>query len=211
MNPQLEYAIQICVVCCENVHKNRIDRHVCTHQERIACEYCEIEFKSTVHLLRHLDTSHINQKIYKCNRCQKLFGMHLLLDIHNQFHNRRDKENANKLKCISCSIVCSSSVHLERHQNFHCKLNGNSKCKIFFRGWTKITNIWLFVFFIAVEWHLCEMCGSGFNSINKLEQHTRLHKEQKFQCPICFQLLSNTSSLKRHIERHESSTSDEVH
>lgn len=120
--------IQVCIVCRENVSKNEIYRHLCMammvcEPRRKPCEHCGKQFSSTLNLLRHLDMAHMDKKIHKCDRCQQVFGMKLLMDYHMQSHDKIDQELANNLTCKICSIIFKSSLHFENHKVFHSEIS----------------------------------------------------------------------------------------
>ena len=45
----------------------------------------------------------------------------------------------------------------------------------------------------------CTICGKGYLSNRGLQLHMQAHRGRRFQCPLCPQLLSQSSSIKPHI------------
>ena len=56
--------------------------------------------------------------------------------------------------------------------------------------------------------HECTECHKKFASLYKVKRHMVVHRGSKIQCPVCGIIVSEQSSLKRHLRRiHDSLSS----
>jgi beta-xylosidase len=88
------------------------------------CEYCNSEFKSTSALNNHKNKAKYclliqgklehKEKVYKCERCEKILSSKQYLELHKQKCEGK-KEKIEEFKCEYCNKILSSKQYLENH------------------------------------------------------------------------------------------------
>lgn len=108
-----------CIVCWKKLDGVEIDQHLCASDEQfISCEYCELKFISTKHLLDHLNSHNDLITMYKCPDCPRFLGMDALMRYHQRYH----EENAKIFLCPKCAKAFNLAKKLEKHMKTH--MNG---------------------------------------------------------------------------------------
>lgn len=81
-----------CFVCSEKIRTTQIMAHICQKElKTIPCEYCSMEFDSTLGLQQHLNIFHKDAKeIKRCDICAIDFDMSLLYDFHMELKHAND-------------------------------------------------------------------------------------------------------------------------
>lgn len=131
---------------------------------------------------------HENKEAFKCPSCPKTFLSQYPLDVHwNDKHITQDKV------LITCDI-CHKGFAERWAFNAHLKSNHQTKEQ---RTWQCDHCGSTFTLRSEMMLHkkkkhsdqiscICETCGKGFPNIQRLNEHTALHKERKTQrCEIC--------------------------
>lgn len=107
-----------CVICCDRLTDVQLRFHLCRSGDKIiSCEYCPQTFVSISSVMAHLEKEHRDQRIHKCLDCKKYFSMKILMEYHNQLHEKKGKRDH---ICLTCNKAFFESGHLKNHiKNAH--------------------------------------------------------------------------------------------
>lgn len=107
-----------CVICRESLTDDQLRFHLCRSGDKIiSCEYCSQTFVSISSVMSHLENDHRDQRIHKCLDCKKYFSMKILMEYHNQLHEKKGKREH---ICPTCNKAFFESSHLKSHiRNAH--------------------------------------------------------------------------------------------
>ena len=170
------------------------------------CDTCEKCFRSRSLLMHHQFVVHpkLDDGIFKCEKCNKVFQSARSLVIHVQRHEQ-DNTNNKEFICDTCEKCFNSGTQLMHHQFvehptrvdgvFQCE-----KCKKVFQSARSLV--------IHVQRHIdntnkqfiCDTCGSLFSCKSILESHIqRVHvAERNFKCKVCAKDFLTRQNLKDH-------------
>lgn len=107
-----------CVICREALTDDQQRFHLCRSGDKIiSCEYCPETFVSISSIMNHLENDHRDKRIHKCLDCKKYFSMQILMEYHNQLHEKKGKREH---ICPTCNKAFFESSHLKGHiKNAH--------------------------------------------------------------------------------------------
>lgn len=107
-----------CVICREALTDDQKRFHLCRSGDKIiSCEYCPETFVSISSVMAHLENDHRDKRIHKCLDCKKYFSMQILMEYHNQLHEKKGKREH---ICPTCNKAFFESGHLKGHiKNAH--------------------------------------------------------------------------------------------
>ena len=82
--------MEACNLCEKHFKtKGSLDRHTrLVHGEnnaKVQCKICGKGLKSNIRLVEHLKNFHEKKKYFKCDHCEKAFGLKTILDQHIKF------------------------------------------------------------------------------------------------------------------------------
>ena len=151
---------------------------------KFKCTYndCNKKFKRLPPLQDHIARKHIDEKPFKCNRCDKCFVLRRLLNAHENYHSSKD-----------------SKRHVQKHtgkKEFKCQYNG---CDKSFKQ--KINLI------VHQRTHTGERpfqcqhdgCTKSFRTKAQLVVHQRTHTGEKpFKCDMCSKKFTQSANLRAH-------------
>lgn len=104
-------------------------RHLC-QGTNINCAYCDKTFVATIALLNHLDISHNEKTLFKCEKCAQFFSMALLKQYHMSQHLIERTEESKPFVCKICNKGFGTKISLRNHEEIHSdekrKLNQQS-------------------------------------------------------------------------------------
>lgn len=149
------------------------NRHLCQGTS-IACSYCNETFYATNALLNHLDHSHDEKTLFKCQKCAQFYSMELLKQIHMQQHIEIESEDSKPYGCSVCKKRFSTRLSLRNHKEIH------SEEKLF----------------------LCFECGKSFKTSSSLHTHRICHNEKTIQCPDCPMTFNRIAGFRKHRDVH---------
>ena len=65
-----------------------LNNHVMSHQRNdLVCNKCNLKFKEHFRLEEHIDNVHCNDRVYKCEKCEKEFNLNWRLKKHKRIHD----------------------------------------------------------------------------------------------------------------------------
>ena len=131
-------------------------------------------FSKKVDLRDHRRNSHLTQRRYHCDRCDKSFKKKSHLNEHKESHGR-------PLQCKLCKKVIKRKRNLRSHMKTY---HGNNQSDLSTRN--------------------CEKCDESFKKQRDLDKHIkRLHSENKpRKCNMCDKSFLYKSDLTRHQSSH---------
>lgn len=131
------------------------------------------------------DNTDLEQKVYECKHCQKMFIAEDYLKKHLIVHREKQKLNAkrNVYECEHCQKTFVSEKYLNRHLTVHTK-------KPIIEETQRV--------------YECTHCLKNFKSEKSLKQHLLVHSEmQLFECNVCFRNFRQKQHYTKHMSQHE--------
>lgn len=193
------------------------------------CAYCQREFKRKTHLNDHVRLVHERLRPYKCDFCERSFGLPRTLRIHIMGHTKerpftcnicqksfRQKTELNlhmnnhmsnsQFRCPICSHDRASQEDLEAHMSRHNNKEGY-QCSTCGRKFKKLCHLKEHddAVHLKLRPFICthNNCGKAFGARKTLYTHQRTHTgERPFNCNICSKQFSSKASLSRHLRSH---------
>lgn len=165
-----------CIVCgIKYILWDDFSQHLC-QGFAIQCSYCDESFVSTIALLNHLDISHDEKTLYKCEKCAQFFSMALLRQYHMAHaHHLNEKSDESKpFVCKTCKKGFRSKVSLRNHEEIHSDQ----------------------------KQLLCFECGKRFKTSSSLHQHRIGHSEKTLKCPDCPMTFNRIAGYRKHRDVH---------
>lgn len=186
-----------CRICMKKFTRCEYMQHLCKGTV-IDCEYCTNSFKTTVHLIKHINSNHKNHKNYKCYKCARSFHTKLLLEMHKPSHNQEKK----RFICDICGNRYRTRFQIKEHMEIN---HTDKRCKILLLLLYVFYYHWKYscLFFFSVAF-LCATCGKNFKTPTYLRAHIKRHTSAKLvACPKCPKRFFDKYGLKKHIEVHD--------
>lgn len=153
---------------------------------------CNQSFKTKEKLNRH-ETTHMPNRLYKYDICNKKFKTKNILD-HKKIHTLEKLFN-----CDKCNKSYRRKYNLQVHQRYHSG-DGLYKCKFCPKKFSSATsrNIHSKRKHTLIKTHWCKICSKGYYISTDLIQHIKIHdKSNYYYCNICKQYL-----IKHYFNRH---------
>uniref|UniRef100_A0A6P7EZR9 Zinc finger protein 664-like isoform X3 n=1 Tax=Diabrotica virgifera virgifera TaxID=50390 RepID=A0A6P7EZR9_DIAVI len=163
---------------CLQTHINRVHYHKFYY----TCSTCGKGFNDSVIFKEH-NNEHLGIKPFICVVCNKCFVYSRYMLIHQtRYHTVHIEGTLHKTQCSICLKVFSKIATLLKH--ITTKHNANPADKVEKR-------------------HLCDMCGKGFGTSDKLKIHYRIHTGDKpFGCHYCEKRFTKKDYLIMHERVH---------
>lgn len=169
-----------CDTCSKRfAHKETLSVHLPIHSKErsFKCTICPASFKIKQYLVGHQRT-HSLERPFKCTTCSASFKQKSNLNSHFRIH----KTDRKFFQCDACGKKLSSNSSLLKHQIFVHKTEERSE---------KFVNF------------LCVFCKRRFRSFLGLENHIRLHiNERPFMCKVCTKAYPSKKSFSCHGKKH---------
>lgn len=109
-----------CIVCgVRFILIDEFGRHLCQGCS-IQCAYCSESFLATTSLLDHLEHSHAEKTLFKCEKCGHFFSMLLLKQYHMALQHSNEESDESKLfVCKICKKRFGTKMSLRNHEEIH--------------------------------------------------------------------------------------------
>ena len=78
------------------------------------CSRCEKSFRTKPLLSAHVRAIHLDERPFKCKKCNKKFRRRAVLILHERIHT-----GEKPFTCDVCERPFNSKVHLKRHMKIH--------------------------------------------------------------------------------------------
>ncbi|KAG5667963.1 hypothetical protein PVAND_015922 [Polypedilum vanderplanki] len=157
--------------------KEKLARHLQTHDKKFNCEICERKFSSNYELNEHL-MRHENPNIFSCKICKKSFSTRTSLNTHSKLHKNLERN----LKCEHCDFVTHKIQSLKYHLTTHEKKKEKLK--------------------IGKNWLKCEKCDAILKTKASLWGHyKKVHQTERFECDFCGLKIKTKFSMKIHLDK----------
>ncbi|KAK3586814.1 hypothetical protein CHS0354_020025 [Potamilus streckersoni] len=136
---------------------------------------------------------------YKCNQCDKVFGLKGNLKQHMALHT-----NEKPFECNICGQTFTLKGNMKKHLQLH---NGDKKfqCKLCEKVFSTKGNLKQHVLnHDGSKPFGCRICHKTFRIKGNLTKHMALHEERPYKCDICFMPFTGEKRLAAHMLRHDS-------
>lgn len=108
-----------CIVCgIRFILWEDFSRHLC-QGSHIKCAYCDETFVATIALLNHLDISHDEKTLFKCEKCAQFLSMSLLKQFHMTQHLIERTDDKKPYMCNVCNKGFGTKISLRNHEEIH--------------------------------------------------------------------------------------------
>ncbi|TRY78529.1 hypothetical protein TCAL_08109 [Tigriopus californicus] len=197
------------LVCqpCQTVFpsQQKFEKHKLIHQKELQCRDCGKVFSDIKKYSKHLTNVHPNsmEGEYKCSKCSRSFEYPQNFVNHMKQHDTEDNGPIRKdYKCKHCQQLFPSkstlSYHVAKHvqSEFSCH-----RCPKKFKsdkGLKYHMNV-----HDGVHDYLCDDCGRGFITRQKLLQHRRAKHtfEKPYVCDTCGEGFTRSDKMNLHKRR----------
>ncbi|XP_055711458.1 zinc finger protein 99-like [Phlebotomus papatasi] len=191
--------IHLCSKCPKKFSaKYRLRLHELTHlskAERLQyqCPHCDSIFMQKGGLQSHINSVHLRDKPFICEKCGKGFGTKGALISHKLTHS-----DDRPFACSVCQKKFKSKRNCQIHETIH---SGSgfpcSHCNMVLKS--KGTH-WLHMRVHSnVKKYKCNYCGNEYKHSQTLKDHLIWHTGQRpYECPFCDKTFSNGSNYRSH-------------
>ncbi|XP_026224989.1 uncharacterized protein LOC113168214 [Anabas testudineus] len=189
-----------CKICHKAFSKQSIlSTHEWVHTEDKPhkCNLCPQSF-----ILKHqLDIhtmSHTGEKPYRCNVCNKSFSHLRALSLHKAIHTGQKN-----YPCQICGMRFIRHAKLKVHEKIHTVRDKPYLCDVCCKTFYLHGELKAHLKTHSNEKVLCYVCGNGLSSVEALNRHMEIHKdERKYRCSECGRGFNSRSTLRGHMRTH---------
>ncbi|XP_014099188.3 uncharacterized protein [Bactrocera oleae] len=206
-----------------------LDYHIKCHNsesqpQSMACPECKAPFTNWNSLHTHLWRTHkIDMELYSCELCSFKTPIYSrLLNTHSKIHY--DERN---YKCDQCEKAFKNTKQLKNHRRWHRNHNKSTTSPSAKRESSKRTDVSAsessgpallppssstsisdatqVPVTAARNFYRCKDCEAVFSHQKTLRDHLCKNAAAAIQCEVCDRVLTSRSSIKLHMQSHESS------
>ncbi|RZC32448.1 zinc finger protein 271-like [Asbolus verrucosus] len=188
---------------CGTTHKQLLDyvTHMRIHSDKMdfQCIFCDYATDNIVEITQHLNTSHVEEKPYTCDICNKHFPIFKWYKEHENDHN-----NLKPYQCDLCDKNFAYSRYLSVHKALVHKTNPDlHECVVCKKQYQHKNSLKLHMNSHTGNVSVCDVCGKILSSKEKLKFHLRTHTGYKpFCCTYCGKCFTKKPILVEHIRIH---------
>ncbi|KAH9492117.1 hypothetical protein Btru_027003 [Bulinus truncatus] len=164
-------------------HPKEMARHQAGHKRLLqtsnSCPECKKNFRSRMHLQRHMRDVHGPEiRPHLCDICGKAFKRTDALQQHKLVHISRTARRL-PFKCPTCGKAFRSQAHLKEHSSMHSSERPYlcQYCGAAFKT-QPVQRKHIMTLHIQPKTHICSMCCKQFNTKYALNRHEATHKAE---------------------------------
>lgn len=172
-------------------------KHTKVKSGHLNCVYgeCRTLFSNSTELKLHMaDHKKVRPK-YSCTKCSKLFPSTFSLEQHEKLHLivKNSVQNSTALNSKSATPKKSTGT-VFLCQYCGCGFSSLSKINLHLRKHETETP--------GVVKCLRKYCKKRFFSVSELQEHSDVHKQEKFKCNECCKFVETIREMRQHMLRH---------
>ncbi|CAG9763103.1 unnamed protein product [Ceutorhynchus assimilis] len=180
------YACDVCSHTSKKAYTFAVHMKTHSKDDTMVCPLCTYTTQRRTCLQTHINRVHYHKFYYTCEVCNKGFNDSVIYKEHNNEHLVRHhtvyiEGTLHKTQCSICLKVFSKVDTLLKHITSKHKQGEERNEKR----------------------HLCDFCGKGFGSSDKLKIHYRIHTGEKpYHCKFCEKCFTKKDYLIMHERVH---------
>ena len=207
-----------CDLCCKAYEsKKGLDYHMRTHsnENNYICEICGKSCATQHSLDNHVNSIHLDEKLFSCYFCDKAFNAQKTLNEHcrDQHENpvsedsviqkREGVHSKSIFRCETCFKTCATRGALHYHKRSHSNAS-SFNCRECLKSFAheRLLENHVKAIHLDVRSFPCETCGKTFplkSTWFTHVQNTHL-KAKKYPCEYCGKNFTNKSHLTTHVQ-----------
>lgn len=162
--------------------------------ELYSCELCSFKTPIYSRLLNTHSKIHYDERNYKCDQCEKAFKNTKQLKNHRRWHRNHNKSTTSP----SAKRESSKRTDVSASESSGPALLPPSSS-------TSISDATQVPVTAARNFYRCKDCEAVFSHQKTLRDHLCKNAAAAIQCEVCDRVLTSRSSIKLHMQSHESS------
>ena len=163
-------------------------------KNRHLCHICDYGSKQLSSLKSHLASHNIGER-FKCDKCEKTFGLKSNLTVHQQTHN------SESFKCDHCHKMFTRKDSLNTHvkgQHEEKRIKCDECSKMF--GTVGLLNAHKKRVHVLKSFK-CNQCGKRYKTQKTVNDHVKaVHDKVTYACNFCEHKATTVAHLKTHKE-----------